>query len=95
MKIFQKKISSSLPWDQNTFLGWVGEQIFTGMWCFAYMVVIMSITSFFISLGAFYRAYLRYFRALIVEINEVARTQKFRSKKLLGEMIEFHNSVKE
>lgn len=82
---------SSLPWNQDTVLGYLGEICFNIVTGEAYLAS-TSIILFFISMCLHHRAFYHIFRHSVSKINHLDK--KRTNKEILCEVIRFHISVK-
>lgn len=93
--------SNRMPFDQNTFGGFVGmlvNGLTTGL---TYLMITTTIASLFLSMGLFLQAFYLHYESMCRNINELIdkkmpeATKQFRLKSYLIETIHFHNQAKE
>lgn len=91
----------SLPWNQQTFSGWIYELFFSLILCTCYCLINGAILSFFMGLCEFHMAFRNHFNTLIQNMDEIdskfvdSASKNRQMKLLLSEAIKFHVSVKE
>lgn len=89
---------SSLPWNQRTPVGWLAEAILSLFFTSSFFVLFSSFVPFFISICGYHNAFRTMFHARCIDIENLIKNNRNRNyykvKKLIGEMIEFHNLVK-
>lgn len=87
-----------LPWDQNTFGGWVVEAIFSVCSAFSFLFVYPTFLIFFISICEYQNAFLAIFRSQCIEIGTKAQNRNVElnaAKAIIRDAINFHNLAKE
>lgn len=80
----------SLPWDQETLIGYIGMICCYLIAAGVYLIISAAFFILFISLCLHQQAFYEIFRHKLAKFEK-----KQNDKKLLFEVIEFHNSVKE
>lgn len=95
---FFVKYLSRLPWNQNTFLGWLAEQIFSTFFLGFFCLFAPLFLTLLVCVCNYHKAIYKMYRFKIANIDAVADFQPFptdRVKKLMHESILFHISAKE
>lgn len=92
-RVFFTLIYCSLPWDQETFLGYIGEMVVSMICMEGYLIDNGALLLLFISMCLHHQAFYRMFRNSLCKLN---RPDKRRNdKEHLCNLIRFHISVKE
>lgn len=101
LKIDFQPISSifRLPWNQHTVRGWIGETVFSVISSSLYLFTNVVFLTFFIGICEFHRAFLEYFNALMIEVdnpngNECPNSHGCDIKTMLCNIINFHVAIK-
>lgn len=84
---FKNFILSSLPWNRTTFLGYLGEIVFTALLGLSYMTVNGVVLTLFISICYHHLAFYTIFKQSIDRY-------KRRDERFLCDLIRFHISIK-
>lgn len=80
----------SLPWNQNTIFGWIGDTIFSILVSSSYLILNYGVLSFFMAIDEFHRAFPANFLKLLTSANMKSRHMKV----ALRDSIRFHNLCK-
>lgn len=92
--IFEIK-SLSLPWDQETLMGWIYESVFCCLIGSNYLCMNFSVLTFFIGVALFNRAFYKYFEALSSKFDEISDADHVRIKLQIVKIVRFHIMAKE
>lgn len=80
-------ISCSLPWNQSTILGWLGETIYSLIVCVSFLTLNYGVLSLFMAIGEFHQSFQLHFQQILTA--EDARLRHLKTK--IRDSIRFHN----
>lgn len=83
----------SLPWDQSTLTGYIGEITFTLFNNVTFLIAAAALMLFFISLCFHHRAFSGICELMAAKLNR--RDENCRNKEILCDLIRFHVSARE
>lgn len=81
-----------LPWEQHTYIGYVGDIIFECLVGAAFFICNGSFILFFISICLHLKAFSKMFQHSTLEMNRP--DQNCNNKKFLAELIQFHMTIR-
>lgn len=87
--------TSRVPWNQMTLHGYFYSAVVCLMCGPSFFVVNFSFLPFFMGIGVHYPQFRNFFRDIIADVNEHARSSHHSVKLNLVEAVKFHNDVKE
>lgn len=85
--------SLSLPWNQETVIGYIGEIFYTIIAGQAFMISLALLSLLFISICWYHRAFFKMFQHFTLKLNQSNKNRN--DKEFLVQLIRFHNCVKE
>lgn len=88
----KKKKTYRLPWNLQTPRGYIGEILFSIGVCEAYLAFNGTILLMFVSICWHHRAFYKIFQNSLQKFDESVEKQN--PKKILSELVSFHNSAK-
>lgn len=89
---FQNILINRLPWNQHTYIGYIGDMIFASLYAAAFFTCNGSFILFFISICLHLKAFSKMFQHTALEMS--GSDQSRNNKQFLIELIQFHVTIK-